>query len=203
MDEERICKNADALFERLKNAYTSMSIFGSLMEVYNSQERYLLLPNISFWRAIIDNCVFRVLVELAKVYEEGQEAIGVQRLINQVEQTRCINSVELVQSAKTKYAALTEAREKLKILRDKGLVHADKKYMSDLDHLLSEYGLSVREIYVLLNTATEICNDIMYELTGMRKSIALALNDDARGVLEEIRIAHRVREKRNENQQPR
>ena len=109
----------------------------------------------------------------------------------------------MVQSAKTKYAALTEAREKLKILRDKGLVHADKKYMSDLDHLLSEYGLSVREIYVLLNTATEICNDIMYELTGMRKSIALALNDDARGALEEIRIAHRTREKRNENQQPR
>lgn len=175
----------------------------SLKAVYHSQERYLLLSNNSFWRAIIDNCLFRTLAELAKVYEEGQEAVGVQRLINQIEQTKSSNSVELVQSAKAKYTALAEAREKLKTLRDKGLVHADKKYMTDLDLLLSEYGLSVREIYNLLNTATEICNSIMYELTGVRKSIALALNDDARGVLEEIRIAHRVREKRNETKQSR
>ena len=68
--------------------------------------------------------------------------------------------------------------------------------MADLKSLLSQYGLSIQEIYNLLNTAAEICNGFLVEFTGESRSVALALNDDASGVLEDVRIAHAVREKR-------
>ena len=198
MEKEIICKNANAIFDRLINAYACMSVLNSITAVYDRNEEYLFLPDINFWRLVADNCVFRTLVELAKTYEEGKDAIGLQRLINQVEQSKTAtgNSV-FIQEAKEKYAALYESKEKLKTLRDKGLVHADKKYMADLKVLLSEYGLSLREIYSLLNTAAEICNDILVEYTGVGRSVALALNDDASGVIKDIKLAYEERKKRS------
>ena len=196
MKTERICQNINAIFDRLTNAYASLSVFKSIIVVYDSQEKYLLFPDINFWRTTIDNCIFRALVELAKTYEEGPDAIGLQKLMNQVEQSKSANSYQLVHEALKRYDALIAPRTKLKTLRDKGLVHADKKYMADLKSLLSQYGLSIQEIYNLLNTAAEICNGFLVEFTGESRSVALALNDDASGVLEDVRIAHAVREKR-------
>ena len=196
MEKETICKNANAIFDRLLNAYSCMSVFISIKDVYDRREEYLFLSGTNFWRMVTDNNIFRTLVELSKIYEEGKDAVGLKKLINQVEQSKTeFDNTELVQKANKKYAEVEESKAKLKTLRDKGLVHSDKEYMADPKRLLSEYGLSLREIYALLNTAAEICNDILIEFSGTRRYITPVLNDDASGVIQDLRLAYAEKEK--------
>ena len=197
MEKETICNNANAIFDRLLNAYSCMSAFKSIKSVYDRHEEYLFLSGTNFWRMVTDNCIFRTLVELSKIYDEGKDAVGLKKLINQVEQSKTeFENAELVHTAKEKYAALSNSKEKLKTLRDKGLVHSDKEYMADPKQLISEYAPSLPEIYALLNTAAEICNDILVEYTGERRSVTRVLFEDASGVISDLKLAYEAKKKR-------
>ena len=196
MDKETVCRNADAIMDRLTYANSSINIFKSILDFYKKDDPELPLPDLNFWVAVADNCCFRSLAELAKTYDEDEEAVGLRRLMNQAEQTKSVGIKAILQLARENYDKLAPQREKLKILRDKGLAHSDKKYATNLQSLVSAYGLSLEEQLALINTAADICNDILAEFTGVGRSVALAHNDDARGILEDVRIAHSVREKR-------
>lgn len=194
MNKERVCKNANAIMDRLTYANSSINIFCSVIKVYNSQESDVLLPDINFWKVVLDNCIFRALVELAKTYEEGTSSVGLKKLINQVEQISENNTTkQLVIETREKYSATEGLCKKLRTLRDKGLVHADKGYVLDLKTLTKEYGLSIEEIQLLINNAAEICNDILVEFTGTGRSLALLLNDDASWILDDLRFARTER----------
>lgn len=197
MDIESICQNANAILNRLTYVNSSINISKSIKSAFDSEARELLLPDINFWIVVWDNCMFRALLELAKTYEEGQDVIGIQKLINQVSQTKpSTNKKALVQESQEKYDVLKSSRDKLRTLRDKGLAHADKEYLTDLECLVSEYGLSSAKIDELINSAAEICNDILIEFSGEGRSVAVALNDDASGIIRDVKLAHEVRETR-------
>lgn len=190
MNEQRLCQNVNALLDRLTYANSSIHIFKSIIAVYDNQEQDLLLPDMNFWRVVCDNCCFRALAELAKTYDEGKDSIGLQKLLNQAEQTRPEESVrELVKAARESYSSLHPLRDKLKILRDKGLAHSDKEYASNLKLLVSEHGMPLEDIETLIRTAAEICSDILVAFTGTGRSIELFLNDDANGIIHDLRIA--------------
>ena len=190
MNEQRLCQNVNALLDRLTYANSSIHIFKSILAVYDNQEQDLLLPDMNFWRVVCDNCCFRALAELAKTYDEGKDSIGLQKLLNQAEQTRPEESVrELVKAARESYSSLHPLRDKLKILRDKGLAHSDKEYASNLKLLVSEHGMPLEDIETLIRTAAEICSDILVAFTGTGRSIELFLNDDASGIIHDLRIA--------------
>ena len=196
MDKETVCKNATAIMDRLTYANSSINIFKSILDFYEKDDPELLLPDLNFWIAVADNCCFRSLAEIAKTYDEDEEAVGLRRLMNQAEQTKSAGITAILQSARENYDKLAPQREKLKTLRDKGLAHSDKKYATNLRSLVTTYSLSLEEQSALINTAADICNDILAAFTGVGRSVALAHNDDARGILEDVRIAREVREKK-------
>ena len=197
MDEKTVCKNANAIIDRMTYANSSINIVKSILSVYEKNEQKILYRDLNFWIAVADNCCYRALSELAKTYDEYKNAVGLRKLMNQAEQTKSTTIKVILQTNLEKYENLTPQREKLKTLRDKGLAHSDKKYATNLQSLVSTYGLSLDEQLVLINTAVEICNDILAEFeNGNVRTVVLLLKDDARGVLQDVRIAHAVRKKR-------
>lgn len=194
MDKETVCKNANAIMDRLTYANSSINVFKSILNVYETVDQELLLPDLNFWIVVADNCCFRALAELAKTYDENKRVVGLCKLMNQAEQTKNTAIKPILQSARENYDKLTPQREKLKALRDKGLAHSDKKYVTNLQSLVSAYGLSLDEQAVLISTAVDICNNILTEFTGAGRFVEVILRDDASGVILDAYLAKAFRE---------
>ena len=196
MEKSKICKNAGMLLARLAYARASMNIHKSIQEGFKAPEKEVLEAAYMFWVVTMDNCIFRALMELAKAYEDRQHNIGLKKLINQVEQAKLGDDVmELVRDARTKYNEISDIREKLCALRDHGLAHADKYYLTNPGKLLSNFHLKLNEIETLLNTAMDICNSFLDKLTGIENAFISGLNDDASGIIQELIYAKTEREK--------
>ena len=190
MEQEKLCQNINATLDRLTFANSSLNIVRSIQAAYKKEGKELFIRDINFWKTVTDDCCFRALVELAKTYEEGKDSVGLQKILNQTEQLLPNEQIkQLLEQAREKYATLEPLRDKLRILRDKGLVHSDKKYASDLNTLVTEYGLPLDELNILIDTAAEICSDILGELTGTGRTIELALSDDASEIIKDIKFA--------------
>ena len=194
MDEKKLCQNLNAILDRLTFANSSLNIFKSVISTIRNGEKDFLIRDINFWKVVTDNCCFRALAELAKTYDEGKDSVGLLKIINQADQLRSDESMKaLVKEAREKYANLAPLRDNLRVLRDKGLAHSDKKYAVDLIALVSTYGLPVDELNMLIDTAADISSAILGELTGVGRSVELSLPDDAYAIIEDIKYAEAQR----------
>lgn len=155
-----------------------------------------MMPNFSFWFAVMDSCMYRTLMEIAKAYEKRKGNIGLYKLLNQAEQAKKEDSArKLICKSRAKYEKLKDEQEKLFALRDCALAHADKNYLINLGELLHDNGLKLAEIEELLKTAEEICNDILVELTGCDQPVKISPCDDGSSVIADVRMAFEAREK--------
>ena len=143
----------------------------------------------------MDNCSYRILAELAKIYDENKESSGLLYLLN--DKKDFLFKSEDVEasliSLKNEYEKISDLRTKLKTIRDKGLFHSDKKYAASLKPLVEQYKLKSEEINRLICLAEKICNMLLEKINGSGKSIELALNDDAKYILEDLKLLRNLR----------
>lgn len=199
MDIETICKELDEVVCRLYFANSSINIAKSVFAACENGKQDILAPDFFFWQTVLDNCYFRALSELAKTYDESKGSVGLRKIINQIEQAGWDDAAEkknLVKSANEEYESALELREKLKILRDKGLMHADKAYAANLKELVSANRMPTAEIERLITTAMDICNSFLGEFTGVQRALFSPLNDDASSIISDLEKARELRKRR-------
>lgn len=200
MDEEKLCQNLNAILDRLTFANSSINIFKSILTAYRKEGKELFVRDINFWKVVTDNCCLRTLVELAKTYDEGKDSVGLMKIINQTDQICSDEATKiLLKDARKRYNDLEPLRNKLRVLRDKGFAHSDKKYAADLNALVTTYGLPLDELDLLLNTAADICSDILGTITEKGRSVELTLPDDATEIIEDMKYARSHRKSEHDS----
>lgn len=201
MDTNTICLEINAMLDRLTYVNSSMNINKSICEALDApQEKEIILQDFNFWQTVLENCTYRALSELSKVYDNHKDAVGIIKVINQAEQIKWENrkhKKRLVEDAKRQYESVASIRDKLVILRDNGLAHSDKSCTINLRDFVTAHRVSKTEIKKLIDTAENICNGFLVEFTGEGRTIVLALNDDARHIIADLKYAKETREKQH------
>ena len=193
--KEEFCAKINSILDRLIVANSSAHIISSIIRFIEDGNEAVLQSDINFWKLIMDNCSYRILAELAKIYDENKESSGLLYLIN--DKKDFLFKSEDVEasliSLKNEYEKISDLRTKLKTIRDKGLFHSDKKYAASLKPLVEQYKLKSEEINRLICLAEKICNMLLEKINGSGKSIELALNDDAKYILEDLKLLRNLR----------
>ncbi len=193
--KEEFCAKINSILDRLIVANSSAHIISSIIRFIEDGNEAVLQSDINFWKLIMDNCSYRILAELAKIYDENKESSGLLYLLN--DKKDFLFKSEDVEasliSLKNEYEKISDLRTKLKTIRDKGLFHSDKKYAASLKPLVEQYKLKSEEINRLICLAEKICNMILEKINGSGKSIELALNDDAKYILEDLKLLRNLR----------
>ena len=181
-----------AFLNRLTYANSSMRIIASINQFASENKNAgILLKDINFWIVVLDNCGYRVLAELANIYEESSATAGIKYLLNFSEQNSQIflepqNASVIIDELRQKYNETRDLRDKLKTIRDQGLFHLDKRYALNLGDFVRKELISFEEKSTLIQTAAEICNTLLENIKGEGRSIDFYLNDDARYILEDL-----------------
>lgn len=199
MEIEKVCKELDEVVKRLYFANSSINIAKSVYAACEENKQDVFAPDIFFWHTVLDNCFYRALSELAKTYDESKDSAGLKRIINQVEQAKWKNpetQKRLVKSANEKYEETKVLGEKLRRLRDKGLMHTDKAYATNLKEFVDANRMPIPEMDHLIETAMEICNSFLGEFAGVQRDLFSPLNDDASGIISDLEIARELRKPR-------
>ena len=193
--KEEFCAKINSILDRLIVANSSAHIISSIIRFIEDGNEAVLQSDINFWKLIMDNCSYRILAELAKIYDENKESSGLLYLLN--DKKDFLFKSEDVEasliSLKNEYEKISDLRTKLKTIRDKGLFHSDKKYAASLKPLVEQYKLKSEEINRLICLAEKICNTLLEKINGSGKSIELALNDDAKYILEDLKLLRNLR----------
>ncbi len=193
--KEEFCAKINSILDRLIVANSSAHIISSIIRFIEDGNEAVLQSDINFWKLIMDNCSYRILAELAKIYDENKESSGLLYLLN--DKKDFLFKSEDVEasliSLKNEYEKISDLRTKLKTIRDKGLFHSDKKYAASLKPLVEQYKLKSEEINRLICLAEKICNMLLEKINGSGKSIELALNDDAKYILEDLKLLRNLR----------
>ena len=143
-----------------------------------------------FWTITLDNLLSKTLLGTAKLYDEDKECMGLQKIINTCEQNqklfpknrtvKCkdgytgeelsyieqIDISECVRNARQKYQTVQNFRMQLIVLRDKHLAHTDKKIAVDAEELYHEVSLKGESLEKLIETAANITNSFLANLSG-------------------------------------
>lgn len=196
--KEEFCAKINSILDRLIFANSSAHIISSIIQFIEDGNEAVLQSDINFWKLIMDNCSYRILAELAKIYDENSESIGLLYLLNYSNAKKDIlfkseDAETSLLSLKNEYEKISDLRIKLKIIRNKGLFHSDKKYAANLKPLVEQYKLKSEEINRLICLAEKICNTLLEKINGSGKSIELALNDDAKYILEDLKLLRNLR----------
>ena len=200
MMKEEFCKKIHTILGQLTYANSSIHIISSIDKFISEGDNIdILVPDINFWKVILDNCGYRIYAELAKVYDEHPQAMGLKCLMDFCEQNQSIFldpecAPMVLKQLRQQYDAVSDLRAKLKAIRDQGLFHLDRKYALNLCMLLKQETICFDEQTALLHTAAEICNTILEYITGERRSIEVLLNDDARHILEDLKCLKRKKD---------
>ena len=193
--KEEFCAKINSILDRLIVANSSAHIISSIIRFIEDGNEAVLQSDINFWKLIMDNCSYRILAELAKIYDENKESSGLLYLLN--DKKDFLFKSEDVEasliSLKNEYEKISDLRTKLKTIRDKGLFHSDKKYAASLKPLVEQYKLKSEEINRLICLAEKICNMLLEKINGSGKSIELALNDDAKYILEDLKLLRNLK----------
>ena len=193
--KEEFCAKINSILDRLIFANSSAHIISSIIRFIEDGNEAVLQSDINFWKLIMDNCSYRILAELAKIYDENKESSGLLYLLN--DKKDFLFKSEDVEasliSLKNEYEKISDLRIKLKTIRNKGLFHSDKKYAASLKPLVEQYKLKSEEINRLICLAEKICNMLLEKINGSGKSIELALNDDAKYILEDLKLLRNLR----------
>ena len=191
---EEICRKIDGVLNRLTYANSSMHIISSINQFSTENGAVPVLSrDVNFWIVVLDNCGYRVYAELANVYESSSQTAGLKYLLNFCEQNYKQIFLEpqraplIIKELKQKYSETSDLQERLKAIRDQGLFHLDKHHALDLHEFVRNESLSYKEKNMLIHVAEEICNTLLENIKGERKSIELCLNDDARYILEDLK----------------
>ena len=155
-----------------------------------------------FWNLTLQVFQERFLLEVAKLYDENKDCLGIKKMINICEQNQklfpkehrrklynhfeekeienivSVDIVSVIQSAKNRYNTAQDTRRRLITLRDKYLAHADKKYVEDPNNLYQEIALNIDAFKKLLNVADEILNILLIALTDRCHSLDHLNRDD-------------------------
>ena len=193
--KEEFCAKINSILDRLIVANSSAHIISSIIRFIEDGNEAVLQSDINFWKLIMDNCSYRILAELAKIYDENKESSGLLYLLN--DKKDFLFKSEDVEasliSLKNEYEKISDLRIKLKTIRNKGLFHSDKKYAASLKPLVEQYKLKSEEINRLICLAEKICNTLLEKINGSGKSIELALNDDAKYILEDLKLLRNLK----------
>ena len=193
MDTERIVNELNGVMNRLTYAYSSAQILRSIEHQFQCGNKDIFIGrDINFWRVVTDNCAFRVLAELAKIYDEDRESAGLHTIFNQVEQTEKGKATDILQVVRLRYDRVKEKRDKLKLLRDKGLFHSDKRYAGDLKELTSKNRFLPDDQDALIECAAQICNKLLEYYTGQQRAIETLFPCDVGGIVEDVKKAKDV-----------
>lgn len=192
--KEEFCQRITKILYQLTYANSSIHIIESIDCFLSAcdSNKDVLKKDINFWKVILDNCNYRVYAELAKIYEEDKQSMGLRKIINICEQHQSWflnnqSASNVIEKLNNQYDSMNNLRIKLKAIRDQGLFHQDKKYILNLRQLVEDQKIELNDKKLLLHTAAEICNTILEHITGERKSIEVLFNDDARYILMDLK----------------
>lgn len=164
-------------------------IYKRLTELCAKGKKYSVVVDMSpvFWNFMTYNMGRQILLGLAKLYDESKDALGLKKLINICDQNRSLFQQDKQASISDEacactidqfyakrfdfretfgwvnelYDRTTPIREKIKTLRDKDLVHADKKHFYDTPQLYLDFPVPWGEVETLLENALDICNALL------------------------------------------
>ena len=88
-----------------------------------------------------------------------------------------------ISSARQKYQAVQEFRTQLMILRDKYLAHSDKDIFMDVESFSQEVSLKREALEKLIQTAADILNTLLSDLSDTVVHIKYHNADDYRKLL--------------------
>lgn len=168
------------------------SIWKGLREEMQEGAKYEKLLEISpcFWTITLDNLLTKSLLGTAKLYDEDKECIGLQKIINICEQNQKLfpenrtvmytdgytneqhsyfmkmSISEDIKRAREKYQSVQKFRMQLITLRDKHLAHTDKKIFLEAEEFYNEVSLKRTSLEKLLETASDITNLFLSNLSG-------------------------------------
>ena len=155
-----------------------------------------------FWTITLNNLLSKALLGTAKLYDENKDSLGLKTLINRCEQNqglfpksrtiKCTDaytrepdsfviskniSADIVM-LREKYESVQKYRDQLMTLRDKHLAHMDKKYFLIDSDLYSKVALKKDSLEALIETAGEIANCLLSNLSDTVIPIEYDNSDD-------------------------
>lgn len=191
MDKETLEKLLKEQLNHLVEIRSYSKIWLDLHNAFQADAKYNSVYRIApyFWQITLENYQHRFLLEVAKLYEESNECLSIQKMINICEQNQklfpkehrrelyCHSTDEIVvkivpvditktiAEAKEKYATVAETRDKLFALRDKDLAHFDKKKGLDLKQFYQDTALNRDKFEEMICVAENILNSFLTVLT--------------------------------------
>lgn len=188
---------------------TSWVIWNGLSDELKQGGKYMEILEYSpcFWGMTLDNFLYKSFIGLAKLYDEHKDCVGLKKLINICEQNQIlfpqenvsiygetdtredivhreyVDITQTIQVAKLKYQSVQDFREKLILLRDKYLAHSDKQIFLDIKSLYNEIAVKKENIDALIQTAGDIANAFLSNLSNTAVNISFDNAEDYKNLL--------------------
>lgn len=188
---------------------TNWIMWNGLREEMQNGAKYEILLDFSpcFWTITLNNLLSRALLGTAKLYDENKKCMGLQKIINICEQNQELFSKsrtatytdgytgektsftvskdvsESIRIARQKYQDIHDSRTQLMSLRDKYLAHADKDIFLDVETFYHEVALKKEAFEELIETAANILNSFLANLSDTRVYIEFENSEDYQKLL--------------------
>ncbi|MBQ8303728.1 MAG: hypothetical protein IJX79_02115 [Clostridia bacterium] len=193
MSQNSLQKYIKILIEKLTIIENSRLVYKQLIELCGVGKQFecVIKKSNCFWSLTIKSISFLIITELAKIYDEQKDSIGIRKIINISSQNKnwfskwCeeygISQNEFISRLEMRYFDIKDKREKLKEIRDKELAHNDKYNLFNQESICA--GFTWGDIEDLIETAYTIINEISVSLSGCEYMIKFSNYDDINNLI--------------------
>lgn len=190
MTQKEVEQGIGILFKKLTIVENNRLIYKQLTELCGIGKQFecVMKKSNCFWKLTISSICFSITAELAKIYDEHNDAFGIKKLINISSQNSDwfskwyneygITHKDFIKQLEIKYNNIEKKREKLKEIRDSELAHNDRKNLLNIETIYE--GFSWGDIEDLIETAYDIMNSISVGLTRIEYFIQADNYDDVK-----------------------
>lgn len=153
------------------------SMFDAYIGIYNKRVDCVELINMApaFWGLVMDSFLNYSILMLAKLFDNDNEVISINKYINFVEQNKKYlfsNEINTDLAMKVKHIKKKlEEKEnyinKLKYVRDKSVAHNDKNIINKKIDVYEQHNFTIEEIHTLIEMVKEIVNIFWFEYSNI------------------------------------
>lgn len=230
MTKEELDAILNKMLREITIINTNWVMWNGLRDALQEGSEYNKLLEYSpcFWTITLNNLLSKALLGTAKLYDENKKCMGLQKIINICEQNQKLFSKnrtttytdgytgeknsftvskdisESIRISKQKYQDIHNFRTQLITLRDKYLAHADKDIFLDIEAFYNEVALKKDALEKLIETAENILNSFLADLSDTRVYTEFENSDDYKNLLRYAKegkeaVLQRIRSKTNNN----